>query len=93
MLTLLGDPHLGKRFVTGVPLHRVGDRERMVWEDFHHSIAACRTPMHVCMGDLFDKFIVAPEVLMGAFQAYLQAPSSVDYIILRGNHDVSRDRT
>ena len=89
--TLLGDPHLGRRFRAGVPLHRRGERERLVWQDFENSIASCNTRYHLCMGDLFDSFIVAPEIVLQAAQAYRNAPSDVEFIILRGNHDVSRD--
>ena len=38
-IELLGDAHLGKPFIHGVPLHRRGDREKMVWADFERSIS------------------------------------------------------
>lgn len=93
----LGDPHLGRKFRAGVPLHRIGDREEMVWKDFRNSLM---TPgdvdTHVCMGDLFDKFVVSPEVLLRAENIYRQAAHArqdVEFIVIRGNHDVSRDST
>jgi len=90
---LLGDPHLGRRFRTGVPLHRLGERERMVWDDFRRSLRNVTTPFHVCMGDLLDRFIVAPEIVLEAAAAYRAAPGGTEYLVLRGNHDVSRDTT
>jgi DNA repair exonuclease SbcCD nuclease subunit len=91
--TLLGDVHLGRRFRVGVPLHRVGERERMVWADFESSIVNVGTPFHVCMGDIFDRFIVPPEVVLRAAEIYRRAPRTTEFFVLRGNHDVSRDTT
>ena len=91
--TLLGDVHLGKRFRVGVPLHRIGERETMVWTDFHRSLRTVTTPFHVCLGDLFDRFIVPPEIVLEAALAYRSAPRGTEYFVLRGNHDVSRDTT
>ena len=34
----IGDPHLGRSFKTGVPLHRLGDREAMVWKEFERQL-------------------------------------------------------
>lgn len=89
--SLLGDPHLGRTFVHNVPLHRRGDRETSVWADFERSVGNPGAPIHVCMGDLFDKWTVSFDTIMRAANAYLEAPSDTDYIILRGNHDASRD--
>lgn len=92
--TTLGDPHLGRKFKTGVPLHRVGDRERGQWHQFELSLLGAKDDFHICMGDLFDKFVVPPEVVLRAARAYRQAAyenPGVAYIVIRGNHDVSRD--
>ena len=91
--TLLGDVHLGRRFRTGVPLHRLGERERTVWDDFKRSLRTVTTPCHICMGDLFDRFVVPPEVVLEAAAAYRAAPPGTEFFVLRGNHDVSRDTT
>lgn len=93
-LEYLGDPHLGKRFDTGVPLHRRGDREYMQREKFITSLMNTKADVHINLGDLFDKFIVPPEVVLFAAGAYLEAASknpNTLYVILRGNHDVSRN--
>lgn len=93
---LLGDPHLGKHFRAGVPLHRLGERERMVRGQFQEELSEVEgASYHVCMGDLFDRYIVAPETVLFAYQCYVAAASknlNTTYIVLRGNHDASRDR-
>lgn len=93
-VTVLGDPHLGRKFKTGVPLHRVGEREEMVWADFEKSLMSVKTKLHVNMGDLFDKFIVAPEIVIRAVELYKRAAAhnqGTHYVILEGNHDCSKD--
>lgn len=92
----LGDPHLGRQFKTGVPLHRVGEREALQWDDFMSSIN-CKgeTPkFHVNMGDLFDRFLVAPEIILRTAAAYITAATNrpdIEYIVLEGNHDRAKD--
>jgi DNA repair exonuclease SbcCD nuclease subunit len=91
---VLGDPHLGRKFETGVPLHRRGEREQMQRQQFIDALMGAKATVHVTMGDLFDKFIVAPEVVLFAAQAYMEAASvncNTLYVVLRGNHDVSRN--
>lgn len=95
---LLGDPHLGKKFTTGVPLHRRGDREQMQREQFEDEVIGLKPGrhFHVCMGDLFDKFTVANHWVEFAYQTYRQASiqnPSIQYIVLQGNHDASRDKS
>ena len=93
----LGDPHLGKTFTTGVPLHRRGEREALQWLDFERSLTElpAGTHTHVCMGDLFDRSIVPNSVVLRAARLYQQAARAnpdVNYYILQGNHDESRDK-
>ncbi|MDF0603319.1 metallophosphoesterase [Psychromarinibacter sp. C21-152] len=93
-VTTLGDPHLGRKFKTGVPLHRVGEREEMQWRDFCESLTEVDTQFHVNMGDLFDTRIVSPEIVLAAANAYIQAAElnpATTYVVLIGNHDMSRD--
>jgi DNA repair exonuclease SbcCD nuclease subunit len=91
----LGDPHLGKIFKTGVPLHRAGEREDLVQKDFIANLVPKKgVTLHVCMGDLFDKFRVPEEIILFAANAYKLASlknPNVLYVIIRGNHDASRD--
>ena len=90
-VNLCGDVHLGKSFRTNVPLHRIGDRESMVWMEFERQLSE-PADLTIVMGDLFDKFVVPPEVVLrasGALQGAVSAHQCV--AILRGNHDASRD--
>lgn len=91
---VLGDTHVGRSFKTGVPLHRIGDREAMIWAQFEADLMGATAELHIHMGDLFDKFVVAPEVVLRAADLYLQAAQAnpdVTYIILMGNHDPVKD--
>lgn len=93
MITL-GDPHLGRRFITGVPPHRRGNREEMQWQDFEKSLHCQNSDMHICMGDLFDSFTVSATVILRAYDIYRRAAkdlSGCTFVILKGNHDASRD--
>lgn len=96
-VAVLGDPHLGRKFKTGVPLHRMGDREETVWAQFEDTLKgnfSDKADIHVNMGDLFDKFVVAPEVVLEAARIYKEAAcllEGVIFVILEGNHDVSKD--
>lgn len=91
---VLGDPHLGKRFQAGVPLTRRGEREKMQRADFYESIMDTKADIHVCMGDLFDNFIIDLNTLLTTASFYRSAAEShprTSYFILMGNHDMSRD--
>ena len=91
---LLGDPHMGRLFKTGVPLHRRGEREESQWRDFEAALDPEGHDLHIMMGDIFDKFIVAPEVVLRVYELYNAALIEHPYttfVLLRGNHDVSRD--
>ena len=72
---LLGDPHLGRKFVTGVPLDRRGDREKMQMEQFEDEVIGIPPGrhFHVCMGDLFDKHTVDNKWVDFAYETYRQA--------------------
>ena len=93
-LDLMGDPHLGKVFQHGVPLHRRSEREELVWEEFEHALSTTTADLHVCMGDVFDRAIVPYDVILRAADLYrsaaLRRPETT-FVILRGNHDVLRD--
>ncbi len=92
--TTIGDPHLGKVFKTGVPLHRRGDREEMVWKDFSDRLHNSPHNFIFCVGDLFDEFVVPPEVVLRT-QEILESATNHNndliIVILQGNHDGSRD--
>ena len=95
VVSTLGDPHLGKRFIEGVPLHRRGERETHQWAEFerHLNDVEC-VDYHVCMGDLLDAFSVDEATVLRAARIYIMAAikhRGVHYHILRGNHDAVRD--
>jgi len=94
-IKLLGDPHLGRKFVHGVSIDRKGDRERTQWSKFETSLFDCDiVDVHVCMGDIFDKAIIPAEVLFRTAQVYKMAAKmhpNVEYVLIRGNHDGFKD--
>jgi DNA repair exonuclease SbcCD nuclease subunit len=94
---VLGDPHLGRSFLNGVPLARRGDREKLQWADFEASLFNLEgAHVHVCMGDLFDRWAVPYEVIWRCAAVYREAHRKrpgVRYVVLQGNHDASKDLT
>jgi DNA repair exonuclease SbcCD nuclease subunit len=89
---LVGDPHLGRQFISGVPLDRRGEREQLVWDDF---IAAINTPNMkrvVIVGDLFNGFIVPFEIILRTSEALDEASKDGrEIVVMDGNHDSVRD--
>ena len=94
-IELLGDPHLGRRFMGDVPLHRRGEHEKLVNDTFrNHFLGLPKCAVHICMGDLFDRPIVPPEIIALAADAYAEATRlhpRTRFVLLAGNHDISRD--
>ena len=94
-ILFIGDPHLGRRFITGVPSHRVGDREAFVYAQFSRLLdnADPLITKIIIVGDLFDKFVVSPTVTFEAFRLLNNVPEDVDVYLIPGNHDLSKDTT
>lgn len=91
-IEFLGDPHLGKRFVNNVPLHRRGEREAMVLRDFRQSILETTADVHITVGDLFDAAVVTYNTILEAAKTYEEAAKTgAEYVVISGNHDASRD--
>ena len=88
---LIGDPHLGRVFRTGVPTHRLGDRERLVEEQFYAEISDRTSVPVIIMGDLFDKYSVPESLVLWAADKLNEAAEWKKIYVLRGNHDLSRD--
>lgn len=90
---LIGDPHAGKKFETGVPLHRRGEREKRQMERFRAELAE-PCDYNVCVGDVFDHPHVAYSVACAVADLYLEAarqnPERI-FIVLAGNHDLPRN--
>lgn len=91
----VGDPHLGRVFKNNVPLHRRGERERMVRAAFRQALEpAPGVENVVIMGDIFDKPQVTYETIWYAHGILADAASNhpkVMYWVIQGNHDESRD--
>jgi DNA repair exonuclease SbcCD nuclease subunit len=93
-IKVIGDAHLGRRFITGVPLHRRGDREKMVMAQFAAELLDVdEADLVVQVGDIFDKFFVPLDVIMATYEAieYAADHYAIEFYFLRGNHDASRD--
>ena len=90
----LPDPHIGRVFRVGVPLHRLGERERSQLIDLKASLMEGPEEYHVCTGDIMDKFAVPNSILLAVYHSYAKAARARpdrQFYILRGNHDASRD--
>ena len=97
---LIGDPHLGKEFKNGVPIARRGERERKQFELFKkelndiHTPTGARVTAVIIMGDIFDRFFVPDHIkseVSDMIEFHAANYPDVDYVVIRGNHDCSRD--
>ena len=91
----IGDVHLDKKFVTGVPLENRGIFESKVKERFR-SLLRTSADVVVQVGDIFDKFYVDNAAVLFAAKQIIQVAGqnpNTEYVIIRGNHDASKDRT
>lgn len=91
----VGDPHIGREFKIGTPLHRRGEREQMQRTQFALELCEPDVDINVMMGDVFDKMIVSPNDILFVYDMYLNAMEmnpNTFYVLLRGNHDVSRSK-
>jgi Calcineurin-like phosphoesterase len=91
---LIGDPHLGRKFETGVPLHRRGEREKKQMERFVTELNTQGVDYNIMVGDLFDHPHVGYGVTVAAAEAYRAAAKAnwdIEYIAMAGNHDLPRN--
>lgn len=89
----IGDPHLGRRFITNVPLSARGVKEEQLRQAYISNLNT-DADIIVMMGDLFDKFDVPNDVILFAFRELERAAHQnfkTTYIFNKGNHDESRD--
>lgn len=94
-IRFIGDPHIGRIFRTGVKSSLLGVREEMVLKQFR-SLLEDDSDICVIIGDLFDKFIVSPSVIISVFNILKDVSSTNTnkrIYIIPGNHDLSRDKT
>lgn len=88
----IGDPHLGRRFENGVPLHRRGEREARQMEKFKAELAT-DCDVNIMVGDLFDHPQVSMQVILDAVDAVEDAAKArprTQFFMMAGNHDRSR---
>lgn len=101
MFYLIGDVHIGRKFKTGVPLNRRGEREEMFYTKFKEEIAkginevkVGRSAGVVQLGDLFDTFSVGYTDLFKVMSALYEFEiNQVHAYFLAGNHDLAKDQT
>lgn len=92
----VGDVHLGRVYVNGVPLHMRGQMENLQREKFKDLLATGGVEYTVLVGDLFDSFVVDPSDVDFAANALLAAArtsANRRFVVLGGNHDESKDLT
>lgn len=98
-IRFIGDPHLGRKFKTGVPSHRLGERESMVYSEFEKLLNPSLDENLNCIvivGDLFDKFVVSPTDIDKTYNLISEAVrnnTQIKYVIIPGNHDLSKDKS
>lgn len=88
----IGDTHIGKRFKTGVPLNRLGEREALILKLFEEQLNQ-EADMIIHLGDLFDSPVVSYDDLMTTHDLIRSAAKrnhKCSYVFLAGNHDISR---
>lgn len=88
---LIGDPHIGRKFKTGVPLHRLGERETSVKNQFYLEVASIDNIPTIIMGDLFDTYSIPDELTLWVSETLNEAAQWKEIYVLRGNHCVSRE--
>lgn len=92
----IGDVHLGRKYINGVPLHMRGAMEKLQREKFLSLLATTGTSYIVLVGDLFDSFVVDPGDVDFAANSLLgaaRANPDCTFVVLGGNHDESKDLT
>ena len=61
-IQVIGDCHLGRKFINGVPKNRLNDRENMVFSKFENILnQKDRITLYDIVGDLFDKTVITNE--------------------------------
>lgn len=87
-MKLIGDTHLGKRFINGVPLERRGEREEELYRQVIEELLIPEDT--VLLGDLFDKAKVPVELVVRLIGDLKDVQHKI--FILAGNHDLSKDK-
>jgi len=91
---LIGDPHMGRKFETGVPLRRRGEREIKQMSHFYSVLHNSTANIIITVGDLFDNPNVSREIVLAVARACLSAAElnpDILFIHMAGNHDQPRN--
>lgn len=89
----IGDTHIGKRFRTGVPLNKLGEREELIYKLFEEQLNQ-EADAIIHLGDLFDTPTISYDDLMRTFTLIRDVAThhpTCHYIFLAGNHDISKE--
>lgn len=93
IIQTIGDPHLGRNYRNNLR-HRLGDREESIKQTFYEKLRS-HVDITIVLGDLFDKVSVTNEWFNFAIKALedisQEFPSRL-FVILNGNHDLTKDR-
>ena len=92
----IGDTHIGKKFKTGVPLDRLGEREELIFKAFEQQLKPETSNVNfiIHQGDLFDKPTISYTDLMRTTELIKEAAlvyHQTMYVFIAGNHDLHRD--
>lgn len=93
MWNLIGDTHFGRKFKTGVPIHRRGELETLFYKKFEEALYQDEK-LTIQLGDLFDSPIVDLDTIDSVFTLIHRASRlrpNREFIFIRGNHDASRN--
>jgi DNA repair exonuclease SbcCD nuclease subunit len=66
----------------------------MQWKDFVASLIETKANVHVCMGDIFDSFVVPYSLILRVANTYettARVNKATEFVLIRGNHDADRD--
>lgn len=96
-IQVIGDCHLGRKFINGVPKNRLNDRENMVFSKFENILnQKDRINLYAIVGDLFDKTVITNECLNRTIDVIKNSAlrnKDSNYFIINGNHDEVKDKS
>ena len=93
LVQTIGDPHLGRNYRNNLR-HRLGDREEAIKQTFYEKLRSS-VDITVVLGDLFDKVSITNEWFNFAIKALEDVSQEFPkklFVILNGNHDLTKDR-
>lgn len=91
---LIGDPHLGRKFESGVPAHKRGQREARQLHNLKCELGTPDVDYNISVGDLFDHPHVSYKIVLDVADAYLnyaECNPNTKYLVMAGNHDLPRN--